>query len=122
MSEHHGSCLCGAVRYVVDGALSGLTACHCTQCRKTSGHFVVAATCSPQGRLCISDEDGALRWFRSSEKARRGFCRHCGSSLFWTHEEEDQVSIMAGTLDTPTGLAINKVLFTEDAGDYYDLS
>jgi hypothetical protein len=34
-----GGCLCGAVRYEVRGPLRPVVYCHCTQCRRTSGHF-----------------------------------------------------------------------------------
>ena len=35
-------CLCGVVRYEVRGPLRPVIACHCTQCRRTSGPFVAA--------------------------------------------------------------------------------
>ena len=112
-----GRCLCGAVRYRVSGELRPVIACHCTQCRKTSGHHV-AATSAPRDRI---DIDGTVAWFASSETARRGFCPTCGSNLFWdgpgTH-----LSIMAGTLDAPTGVSLAGHIFVADKGDYYDIA
>ncbi len=115
-----GSCLCGAVRYSVHGALRPVFCCHCEQCRRTSGHFV-AATASRACDLVIERDDG-LRWYQSSPNARRGFCQHCGSSLFWepTPQAADaHISIMAGTLDGPTGLHTACHIFVANAGDYY---
>jgi hypothetical protein len=112
--------LCGAVRYEVRGPLRGVVNCHCTQCRRTSGHFV-AATATRQEDLVLTESRG-LRWYPSSAKARRGFCAICGSSLFWEPTAGERVAIMAGTLDSPTGLETVAQVFVEDAGDYYAIS
>lgn len=114
-----GGCLCGAVRYEVRGNLSKVVNCHCTQCRRTSGHFVAAASVDPDDLILL--ESRGLRWYQSSEKARRGFCSACGSSLFWDPTFEEPISIMAGTLDTPTGLETAAQIYVEDAGDYYEV-
>ena len=121
-----GHCLCGSVQYEVHGPLRSVIACHCEQCRRASGHFV-AATAAHREHLTITQDDG-LRWYKSSAWARRGFCQHCGSNLFWeqtskageySNDDIDHISIMAGTLDKPTGIEIGKHIFTEYAGDYY---
>ncbi|MDH3586361.1 MAG: GFA family protein [Gammaproteobacteria bacterium] len=117
MTDKTGSCLCGAVRFVVNGPLGNVSYCHCSQCRKTSGHFVAAVDCSP-GDLQLLEDKG-LRWFRSSAIAQRGFCENCGSSLFWRPEHGRHVSIMAGVLDLPTGLQADEHIFVDDASDYY---
>ncbi len=114
-----GSCLCGAVRYEVRGPLRDVLYCHCNQCRKTSGHFV-AATDAMVGDFVLL-EDGGLRWYASSPEAERGFCTRCGSSLFWRPVEGDRIAIMAGTLDTPTGLRAREHIFLSSAGDYYSI-
>ncbi|MDX1607168.1 MAG: GFA family protein, partial [Candidatus Competibacterales bacterium] len=75
-----GGCLCGAVRYRARGPLRPVIACHCRQCRRSSGHYV-AATAALREALDLEDASGALRWYRSSTQARRGFCAQCGSSL-----------------------------------------
>ncbi len=114
-----GACLCGAVRYEVRGPLRSVVACHCTQCRKTSGHFVCATQCREDDLVVV--ENRGLAWFQSSAKARRGFCRICGGNLFWKPEEGGNVSIMAGTLDGRTGLVISRHIFVADRGDYYEI-
>lgn len=120
MPPAEGSCLCGAVTYRVDSALRPVIGCHCGQCRKTSGHYV-AATAAEDEALTISDPEGALRWYQSSEAARRGFCSRCGSSLFWKHDGRSYTAIMAGTLDGDTGLRTEAHIYTDDKGDYYPL-
>ena len=115
--KHSGGCLCGAVTYEVTGQLRSVIACHCGQCRRTSGHFV-AATAAWRDDFHLT-EDRGLAWYRSSERAERGFCKLCGSSLFWRAEGSPAISIMAGTLDNPTGLSSIMHICVEDAGDYY---
>jgi hypothetical protein len=119
-SKHTGGCLCGGVRYVVDGALRDVIACHCSQCRRTSGHFV-AATNAPKAAFRLDRAD-TLRWYRSSASAERGFCGTCGGNLFWRAIDGDSVSISAGTIDTPTHLKISEHIFVADKSDYYTIN
>ena len=63
-----------------------------------------------------------LTWYAASPTAQRGFCRNCGSFLFWQHKEEDTISIAMGALEDPTGLALSKHIFVADKGDYYDIA
>jgi hypothetical protein len=114
-----GGCLCGAVRYEVRGPLRSVVDCHCTMCRRTSGHFAAFTATRPEALVLIESE--GLRWYRSSATARRGFCEICGSSLFWEPTSGDRVSIAAGTLDLPTGLETVVHVFVEDASDYYEI-
>lgn len=114
--HHHGSCLCGGVQFETTGPLRDVWACHCGQCRKTSGHHW-AATSVPLDRFSITAGE-TLSWYDSSPAARRGFCSRCGASLFWEPRDEDRVAIAAGALDRPTGLRLTRDIFIEDAGDY----
>lgn len=114
-----GSCLCGRVAFNVTGPLRPVIACHCVQCRKTSGHFV-AASQAAKDDLRISGEEH-LTWYQSSDTARRGSCAHCGSQLFWEPAGQEVVSIMAGSLDGPTGLQIAQHIHCGSKGDYYEV-
>jgi hypothetical protein len=116
---HTGSCLCGAVHFKTTGRLRGVVYCHCSQCRKQTGHYY-AATNVPDANLAI---DGAenITWYRSSDFAERGFCRTCGSALFWKPRDHDYTSVLAGLFDEPTGLTEDCHIFLADKGDYYSL-
>lgn len=117
---HKGSCLCGGVTFELSGALRDSVACHCVQCRKTSGHYVSATQVAPDNLHITSDE--TLTWYQSSPKARRGFCNRCGSSLFWRHKDDTgATSVMTGTLDGATGISTAQHIFTAFKGDYYDI-
>ncbi|HLY53510.1 MAG TPA: GFA family protein [Steroidobacteraceae bacterium] len=118
-SIHAGGCLCGAVRYQVTGPLRSVVLCHCTQCRRSTGHFMAATAARHCDFRLI--EESQLRWYRSSDCARRGFCGRCGSTLFWQGGGRDYISIAAGTLDGATGLVSACHIFVADKGDYYSI-
>jgi hypothetical protein len=119
-TTHAGGCLCGGVRYRVRGALRGVIACHCGQCRKTSGHYA-AMTSTPSANIELT-EAGGLVWYKSSDTAERGFCGRCGGNVFWRLAGRDDISITAGTLDMPTNLNIESHIFVADKSDYYTLN
>ena len=116
---HTGSCLCGAVKFEVEGELEPPAACHCTQCRKTSGHYW-ASTDVPRNALKIEGEFN-VAWFRSSEKAQRGFCSTCGASLFWDPIHKDFIGVAMGAFDAPTDTHLAIHIFVADKGDYYEI-
>jgi hypothetical protein len=116
-----GGCLCGGVRYEIRGPLRDVIACHCSQCRRTSGHFVAASQARSADLALL--ESTTLKWYRSSPEAERGFCSRCGGNLFWRPDaaEPAVTSIMAGTLDAPTGLRVMQHIFVEAKSDYYTI-
>jgi hypothetical protein len=116
---HRGSCLCGAVRYEVDGPLREVIGCHCSQCRKQTGHFMAATAASHANFRLL--EDGGLGWYEASATAKRGFCRICGSTLFWQGNGRNYIAIAAGSVDGPTGLKVAGHIFCADKGDYYEI-
>lgn len=115
-----GRCECGAVRFEVDNPRKEVTVCHCSQCRRTSGHLW-AATRAPFDHVKFTHDEG-LQWYASSDFAKRGFCKHCGSSLFYRMNDEDGIGIAAGCLEAPTGLETGKHIFVKDKGDYYEIA
>jgi hypothetical protein len=121
MSPAHisGGCVCGGVRYAVQGKLRPIIACHCVQCRRTSGHFVAATACRREQFTLL--QQSSLQWYRAVPGFRRGFCNVCGASLFFEELGGQRVSIAAGSLDAPQGLHIAAHIYTAEAGDYYAL-
>lgn len=114
-----GSCLCGAVVWRVTGDARPVVACHCTQCRKSSGHYVAAT----QARDDQLETKGAenVTWFASSPGHQRGFCGRCGSQLFWMKTGSGLISIMAGSIDGESGLRMESQIHAQAKGDYYTL-
>lgn len=115
-----GGCLCGAVRYEITGPLRNVVTCHCAMCRRLSGG-PGGHTKAHKDHITITEGRG-LKWYRSSEFARRGFCGECGSSLFWQPDQQDSTGILAGSLDTPTGLKTIGHIFVGEKFDFYEIT
>ena len=114
----NGSCLCGAITFTAAGAARDPAACHCSQCRKQSGHYWAAVQ--------VLDSDlkitGTPTWYAASAQAKRGFCPTCGAFLFWKGVGDPDTGVALGALDGATGLSLERHIFTADKGDYYDIT
>jgi hypothetical protein len=108
------------VRYELRGPLRPVVACHCRQCQKSHGNFA-AFTRLPLSDFTLVAEDG-LSWYTSSEIARRGFCRRCGSSLFYEPTGSGNICVAAGSIDPPSRLATCRHIFVDSKGDYYEIT
>ena len=115
-----GSCECQGVMFELTGELRDVVFCHCSQCRKTFGHYW-AATQVSKGNLNLIKAT-SLSWYDSSDKARRGFCSVCGSSMFYERKGIDKISVSAGSLEIPTSLDRMRHIYVASKGDYYDIS
>lgn len=115
-----GSCLCGAVAFEITGPMKDALACHCSQCRKMTGNYWISSSVA-DADLKLTQQDG-LTWFVSSQSAKRGFCKKCGSSLFWKQNGSKTLSVCVGSIDGKSGLKLEGHIFCDDAGDYYEIA
>lgn len=121
MTDHPvaGGCLCGAVRYQIHGNIRDVVTCHCTMCVKLHGGP------GPHSKAKNADleitQSRGLKWYRTSEIAERGFCKECGSSLFWRPLSQDATGILAGSLDQPSGLKTIGHIFVGEKPDFYEI-
>ncbi len=118
--DRTGGCLCGAVRYRVDGPMKQVIACHCGMCRRQTSHLL-AFTAAWRDQTTIEGTD-ALAWYRSGDHSRRGFCGHCGSALFFETDGAEKISIAVGSLDDDSGFRLVAHLHVDDKGGYYGIA
>jgi hypothetical protein len=112
-------CLCGSVKFELTAPFREIVSCYCSECRKTSGNFV-SATAVWEEQIHFIEQCG-LAWF-TTEKASRGFCQICGSSLLWKQQPANgKVSVMAGCLPVRTGLKVKAHIFVDDKSDYHEI-
>lgn len=112
-------CLCGSVAFTVSSRARTAHECHCSQCRRWSGHVWSYVTVRWQD--VVFDADGSLVWFALTDRARRGFCGECGSSLFWSQNGSAKVDVSAGAFDEPSGLVTRAPFLPRFKGDYYEI-
>lgn len=113
---HRARCLCGAVTIEVEGPLAPPDVCHCTECRRWSGHQW-ASTDIARDHVRLSGS--MLRWHASSPDVRRGFCGECGSALLWDHRDRGRIAIAMGAFEGPTDVTVAHHIFVGEKGDYY---
>jgi len=94
-----GGCLCGAVRYRIEGPPLSCGVCHCATCRRAAGAPSVAWLTVEQGHFRLVA--GALATYVSSPGVTRGFCARCGTSLTWRHDELADIDVTVASLDDP---------------------
>ena len=79
-----GQCLCGAVSFDLRPEIKWVAHCHCSQCRRAHGAAFVTWVGVDDSLVNIDSQN--LEWYQSSAQAQRGFCKQCGSTLFFRSE------------------------------------
>ncbi len=114
------SCLCNGVSMTIKGEFRPVINCHCIQCTKTHGNF--AAYTSVLEKNIIFKSKKTLKWFKSSQKAKRGFCKICGASIFFKRYGSRAISISAGLFRNPSKLKTISHIYVKNKRDYYKIS
>ena len=109
MISGNGQCLCGAVTYRFEAEANEFTACHCKMCQRWSGGAFVALPASSVD----FDHDDQLALYTSSDIADRGFCRTCGSSLFYRATPTGNYHLCVGTIDDTDELSMTEEIFVD---------
>jgi len=95
----HGSCLCGQVRFTLDGPAQFINHCHCSMCRKVHGSAFGSFLHANAARFRWVAGESLVQRYESSPGNFRAFCKVCGSNLPVLEDEATHVNIPAGTLD-----------------------
>ena len=116
-----GGCMCGGVRFEITSDVSEAGACHCGMCRKFTGGVFLAVRVPTGGMTFTRDE--ALGVFKSSDWAERGFCKICGSSLFYRvtmpGPMQGELHVGLGTLDEANGIPLTSEIYIDRKPDGY---
>jgi hypothetical protein len=116
-STHEGGCLCGAVRYRVDGPVDSVAQCHCNSCRRASGAAFMTWFTVPRDRHAWTE--GMPAAFPSSPGVLRMFCGICGTGLVYANERAaTTVDITLGSLDCASGHPADRHVWTAHRLDW----
>lgn len=117
--ELTGSCLCGAVRVAARPGSHKMGACHCDMCRKWGGGPLLAAECGD-----AVDFEGAehITVFGSSDWAERGFCRQCGTHLFYRLREAGHYAVPVGLFDDDGEWTLAEQIFVDRKPSFYSFA
>lgn len=114
-----GSCLCKAVSLSTTSTNNEVGACHCNMCRKWGGSSLLAIDCGSD--LSFTGEEN-ISVYQSSEWAERGFCKLCGSHLFYRFQQNNQYIVPAGIFDNREGLIFDHQIFIDEKPEYYSFA
>jgi len=115
----NGSCLGGCVKVAVSAGTKEVGACHCSSCRKWSGGPLMAIDC---GTNVSFDNEDAVSVFNSSDWAERGFCKHCGTHLFYRLKQSQQYIMPVGLFDGLDELLFDHQIFVDEKPAFYNFS
>ena len=118
-SESSGSCLCGAVKVLAKTMSKNFGVCHCGMCQTWGGGPLLATDCGAD--VSFEGED-SMAIYQSSDYAERGFCKQCGTHMFYRLKERKLYHVPVGLFDLPEGVRFASQIFMEDKPDYYDFS
>jgi hypothetical protein len=98
-----GGCLCGEVRFEIDGQMSAIWYCHCSKCRKATGSaFHPAALCRRSRFRWVAGE-ALISEYRTASGDHVRFCSQYGSPVPGVLEDGSSVVLSVGCLDGDPG-------------------
>ena len=117
-----GSCLCGGVRYEIDGTLGAVTNCHCSLCRKMSGSAFASGTTIAAASFRFIAGQELLKEWRSSPGNHRVFCGRCGSPILKRKDKNpEHIRFRPGTLDSDPGVRVSKHLHVSSKAPWVEI-
>ncbi len=114
-----GSCLCGTVSIEAKAMSTDVGACHCSMCQKWTGGPFMTVDCGSD--VTCSPAEG-IGTFSSSEWAERGFCKNCGSHLFYRLKQNGQHFMPVGLFDVRDKLNFDHQVFIDEKPSHYCFS
>jgi len=119
MAERTGRCLCGAVTFRASPKNLDVHVCHCGMCRRNVGGPLFAV--DVDGPINIDDES-SLGVYASSDWGERGFCKTCGTSLFWRMRDGSMQNVHACAFDDVSGFRLGGQIFIDEKPDFYNFA
>ena len=116
--KQSASCLCGAVTLHVEAGNAHAHACHCDTCRHWGGGPYMSIEC---GSAVSFDGNDQVAVYNSSDWAERGFCRQCGTHLFYRLKANQHHYVPAGLFDDQP-LTFDSQVFIDEKPDYYSFA
>ena len=117
-----GRCLCGTVRYEVDGPIVDMVHCHCSMCRKHHGTPDATWAAAPLSGFRYTAGEAEIGHYASSPGHQRSFCTHCGSVTPERLDEMGLVIMPAGNLEGDLGVRPSKHMFVASKASWHEIT
>lgn len=119
LNEGKGSCLCGAIHLYAKTVSREVGVCHCSMCRKWTGGPLFGVDCGGD----VSFEGGEnIAMYDSSAWAERGFCKKCGTHLFYRLKAQNQYFVPVGLFDICPEVVFDHQIFIEEKPAFYSFA
>jgi hypothetical protein len=119
---NEGRCLCGAVRYQIDGPYSSMLHCHCSMCRKHHGSAFATFVVAPIAGFRYVAGESSIERYASSPTFHRSFCKVCGSVMPEALASFGLVVAPAGNLDGELGITPQLHMFVSSKAPWYEIT
>jgi hypothetical protein len=114
-----GSCLCNAVKATAIHMSHKVGACHCNMCQQWTGGPILMVDCGSDVSFTGEEQ---ITVFDSSEWAERGFCKQCGSHLFYRLKKNNQYFLPVGLFQQSGAFVLDHQIFIDEKPEYYCFS
>lgn len=114
-----GKCLCGEISIVVAAVNLEVHACHCNMCQLWNGGPTMSVNCGTD--VSFSNEE-SISVYQSCSWAELGFCKKCGSHLFYRSIDTGEYIIQTGTFDSAEGFVLNQQIFIDEKPSFYSFA
>ena len=118
-TEHQGACLCGAASVTARAKSHNIGICHCKMCRQWGGGPMFAVECE---EAVTFQGEAHIATFRSSALAERGFCKTCGTHLFFRFVEDNHYALPVGLLDDSDAWTLTDQIFINRKPPFYSFA
>lgn len=119
MDVKTGSCLCGEIKFEIEGDFDSFYLCHCSRCRKDTGSAHAANLFSSSAKLkWISGEDKVSNFTLPSTQHTKSFCSICGSALPNIQMAGKLLVVPAGSLDSDVSISPNAHIFVSSKANW----
>ncbi len=123
-NSYKGSCLCGAVQFIVDSEINDVSHCHCSMCRKAHGAAFATYGNVPSQSHHFTSGESSLKVYPSSDSVERLFCSTCGSPLLWRDAVHFPgiASFPLGSLDSAFTTPVQRHIFAASKAPWHQIT
>jgi hypothetical protein len=123
MSKYTGSCLCGGIKFTINGVIGPIQICHCMQCRKAQGTAIVTNVPVSMHEFTLNEGSDLLTSFESSPGKQRVFCKSCGSPIFSKRDSlPDVLRIRMGLINEPIDAPLLAHFYTGSKASWWPIT
>ena len=117
--QKNGSCLCGKISVSAKAVNPEVHACHCNMCQLWNGGPTLSVHCGTDVSFI---NEAYISVYKSCDWAELGFCKNCGSHLFYRSLDNGEYILQTGTFLSDEAFVLNQQIFIDEKPSYYSFA